>query len=186
MDVIQNGIQTGAWILVIVAVLVPVLAWFTQWLNYKLMPQQVSADGQDSMQGSMRTMNTIMPIFSAFLCVSFSMGIGIYWIAGAVIRCIQQVVINRRIAGMDADDLIKKSQEKQAKKKAKKGVPEQRVNQQARINVRNIQKPEKKTNTSEREIPDYYKKAENARPDSITARANMVRKFDEKNVKKKK
>ena len=185
-DVIQNGIQTGAWILVIVAVLVPVLAWFTQWLNYKLMPQQVSADGQDSMQGSMCTMNTIMPIFSAFLCVSFSMGIGIYWIAGAVIRCIQQVVINRRIAGMDADDLIKKSQEKQAKKKAKKGVPEQRVNQQARINVRNIQKPEKKTNTSEREIPDYYKKAENARPDSITARANMVRKFDEKNVKKKK
>ena len=43
-DVIQNGIQTGAWILVIVAILVPVLAWFTQWLNYKLMPQQVSAD----------------------------------------------------------------------------------------------------------------------------------------------
>ena len=64
-DVIQNGIQTGAWLLVIIAVLVPVLAWFTQWLNYKLMPQQASANGQDSMQSSMRTMNTIMPIFSA-------------------------------------------------------------------------------------------------------------------------
>ena len=142
-DVIQNGIQTGAWILVIVAILVPVLAWFTQWLNYKLMPQQVSADGQDSMQGSMRMMNTIMPVFSAFLCVSFSMGIGIYWIAGAVIRCIQQVVINRRISGMNAEELIKKSQEKQAKKKAKKGVPEKRVNQQARVNVRNIQNQDK-------------------------------------------
>ena len=185
-DVIQNGIQTGAWILVIVAILVPVLAWFTQWLNYKLMPQQVSADGQDSMQGSMRMMNTIMPVFSAFLCVSFSMGIGIYWIAGAVIRCIQQVVINRRISGMNAEELIKKSQEKQAKKKAKKGVPEKRVNQQARVNVRNIQNQDKKSSASEKEVPDYYKKAENARPDSITARANMVRKFDEKNNKKKK
>ena len=36
-----------------------------------------------------------------------------------------------------------------------------------------------------REVPDYYKAAENARPDSITARANMVRKFDEKNSKRR-
>jgi YidC/Oxa1 family membrane protein insertase len=186
-DVIQNGIQTGAWILVIVAVLVPVLAWFTQWLNYKLMPQQVtSADGQDSMQGSMRMMNTVMPVFSAIMCVSFSMGIGIYWIAGAVIRCIQQVVINRRIAGMNAEELIKKNQEKQEKKKAKKNVPQQHVNQQARVKVRNIQNQGNKKSASEKEVPDYYKNAENARPDSITARANMVRRFDEENSRKKK
>src|SRR5699024_483594 len=34
-DVIQSGIAAGTWLLVIAAVLVPVLAWFTQWLNYK-------------------------------------------------------------------------------------------------------------------------------------------------------
>ena len=42
-DVIQSGIAAGTWLLVIAAVLVPVLAWFTQWLNYKLMPQQSTA-----------------------------------------------------------------------------------------------------------------------------------------------
>ena len=41
-DVIKSGIETGTWILVFAAVLVPVLAWFTQWLNYKLMPQQAT------------------------------------------------------------------------------------------------------------------------------------------------
>lgn len=184
-DVITNGIKNGAWLLVIVAVLVPVLAWFTQWLNYKLMPQQsTSGNGQDSMQNSMKTMNTIMPIFSAFMCVSFSMGIGIYWIAGAVIRCIQQVIINRRIAGMDTEELIRKSQAKQAKKRAKKGLPESKITQQARTNVKKIREPEK-YNGSDKEAPDYYKNASNARPDSITAKANMVRQFDEKNRKKK-
>ncbi len=184
-DVITSGIKTGAWLLVIVAVLVPVLAWFTQWLNYKLMPQQ-STNGQDSMQNSMKTMNTIMPVFSAFMCISFSMGIGIYWIAGAVIRCIQQVIINRRIAGMDTEELIRKSQEKRAKKRAKKGLPESRITQQARTNVKKIREPEKYGKTvNDSDSPDYYKNAANARPDSITAKANLVRQFDEKNKRKK-
>lgn len=186
-DVIKNGIEAGTWILVIVAVLVPVLAWFTQWLNYKLMPQQTTGNPQqDSMQGSMKMMNTIMPIFSAFMCVTFSMGIGIYWIAGAVIRCIQQVVINRKIAGMDAEELVKKSQEKQAKKRAKKGLPEKKITQQARVNVRNIQEPNRGSRNNTNDSTEYYKNATNARPDSITAKANMVRQFDEKNNKKKK
>ena len=186
-DVIKNGIETHAWLLVIAAVLVPVLAWFTQWLNYKLMPQQATGNPQqDNMQGSMKMMNNIMPIFSAFMCVTFSMGIGIYWIAGAVIRCIQQVVINRKIAGMDAEELIKKNQEKQAKKRAKKGYPENRITQQARVNVKHIQDPAKNTGKENEKSVDYYKNAANARPDSITAKANMVRQFDEKNNKKKK
>ena len=47
-DVIKNGFSsisggtaTGVIILaLIIGILIPVLAWFTQWLNYKLMPQQ--------------------------------------------------------------------------------------------------------------------------------------------------
>ena len=108
-DVIQSSISTGAWLLLIAAILVPVLAWFTQWLNYKLMPQQATT-ADNPAGGSMKMMNMIMPIFSAFICVTLSMGIGIYWIAGAVIRCIQQVVINRRIAKMDAQELLQKNQ----------------------------------------------------------------------------
>ena len=184
-DVIQSGIAAGTWLLVIAAVLVPVLAWFTQWLNYKLMPQQsTAANPNDSMGRAMKMMNTIMPLFSAFICVTLSMGIAIYWIAGAVIRCIQQVVINRRIMKMDGAELIQKSQEKQEKKRAKKGLPQSKITNQAHVNVKNIKNYNNKNSASANEdSTGYYN--DNARPDSITAKANMVRQFDLKNSKKK-
>ena len=36
---VQSGWAAGSYLLVIAAVMIPVLAWFTQWLNYKLIPQ---------------------------------------------------------------------------------------------------------------------------------------------------
>lgn len=45
---------------------------------------------------------------------------GIYWIAGAVIRSIQQVVINKHIDKMDFDYIIEKNKDKAAKKMEKK------------------------------------------------------------------
>ncbi|MDO4617601.1 MAG: YidC/Oxa1 family membrane protein insertase [Lachnospiraceae bacterium] len=185
-DVIKEGWAAKSVFKIIAAVAVPVLAWFTQWLNYKLMPQSPAAAGNnanDPTAATMRSMGTTMPIFSAFLCISFSYGIGIYWIAGAVIRCIQQVVINRRIAQIDPEELVKKAQEKAAKKRAKKGEPEpSTVRKTASTSTRNVKNSHMKANIAD---VDYEANAENARPDSITARANMVKRFDEKNGKKK-
>lgn len=186
-DVIKDGLATKSVLLIIAAIAVPVLAWFTQWLNYKLMPQSPTTNNNnnqnDPMASSMKTMGVTMPLFSAFLCVTFSYGIGIYWIAGAVIRCIQQVVINRKIAQMDTEELIKKAQEKAAKKRAKKGEPEKKdIRKNASTNTRNVNNSHMKAQIAD---VDYAKHAENARPDSITARANMVKRFDEKNGKKK-
>ena len=80
MDVIREGMANGSALLIVGAILVPVLAWFTQWLNYKLMPQAPSSNNgnktANSMENSMKTMNTVMPVFSAFMCLSFSIGIG--------------------------------------------------------------------------------------------------------------
>ena len=43
---IKNGEATGLIIIaLLVGILIPVLAWFTQWLNYKLMPQQTTGEG---------------------------------------------------------------------------------------------------------------------------------------------
>ena len=119
MDLLQRGMQAGSVVMIILAVLVPVLAWFTQWLNYKLMPQSAMADDKNkkgNMESSMRMMNTFMPVVSAFMCLSFSIGIGIYWITGAVVRSIQQIVINRHMKAIDIDELIAKNQEKAARK----------------------------------------------------------------------
>ena len=48
-----------------------------------------------------------MPIFSAFICLTLSMGIGIYWIVGAIIRCIQQVIITRKIGKVDVEGILR-------------------------------------------------------------------------------
>lgn len=194
MDLLQRGMSAGSVFLIVMAVLVPVLAWFTQWMNYKLMPQAALADDKKKggMESSMRMMNTIMPIFSAFLCLSFSIGIGIYWIAGAVVRCIQQIVINRHMKSINVEELIEKNQEKANKKREKAGLPPQKITQQARQNVRNIgteeptAKETHKNKTDVSETTAYYKENTEYAPGSLAAKANMVRQFDEKNNKRKK
>ena len=194
MDLLQRGLQAGSVVMIILAVLVPVLAWFTQWLNYKLMPQSAMADNKKKkggMEASLRMMNTYMPIVSAFMCLSFSIGIGIYWITGALLRSIQQIVINRHMKAIDIDELIAKNQEKANKKREKAGLPPQKITQQARQNVRNIEfeeRAEKETQKNQPNVSEttaYYKENTEYAPGSLAAKANMVRQFDEKNKRKK-
>ena len=116
MDTITSSFATGNYLLLLGAVSIPVLAALTQWLNYKLMPQAANDDNKkknqsefaDSMQQSMKMMNTIMPIMSAWFCLTLPAGMGMYWVIGAVVRSIQQVLINKHIDKMDIDAEIKK------------------------------------------------------------------------------
>ena len=196
LAIIKSGMAQGGgagYLLVFSAVMVPILAWLTQWMNYKLMPQpQQAANSEPSaMEASMKSMNTFMPIMSAVFCFTFPVGIGIYWVIGAVIRCIQQLVINRKMEQMDMEELVRHNQEKMKKKMEKRGVSAQQINQQARMNARNIQAPDKTSGLSQEEkaaqrkkATEYYNNA-NVKPGSLAAKANMVKQFDEKNTKKK-
>lgn len=193
-----NQGNTAGYLLVFAAVMVPILAWFTQWLNYKLMPQPQTNSNEppSTMEASMKGMNTVMPIMSAIFCFSFPVGIGIYWIIGAVIRSVQQVVINKYMDKIDTEELIQKNQEKMKKKMEKRGMTAERINQQARMNVRNIQEPVRKPNTKPaltaeekaekvKKSTEYYNSS-NVKPGSLAAKANMVKQFDEKNKSRKK
>ncbi len=196
LAIIKSGMAQGGaagYLLVFSAAMVPILAWLTQWMNYKLMPQPKQAPNSEpsAMEASMKSMNTFMPIMSAVFCFSFPVGIGIYWVIGAVIRCIQQLVINRKMEQMDMEDLVRRNQEKMKKKMEKRGVSAQQINQQARMNARHIQAPDKTSGLSQEEkaaqrkkATEYYNNA-NVKPGSLAARANMVKQFDEKNAKKK-
>ena len=196
LAIIKSGMAQGGaagYLLVFSAAMVPILAWLTQWMNYKLMPQpQQAANSEPSaMEASMKSMNTFMPIMSAVFCFTFPVGIGIYWVVGAVIRCIQQLVINRKMEQMDMEELVRHNQEKMKKQMEKRGVSAQQINQQARMNARNIQAPDKTSGLSQEEkaaqrkkATEYYNNA-NVKPGSLAAKANMVKQFDEKNTKKK-
>ena len=188
---IRNAFAGGAIILAILALLIPILSAATQILNVKLMPQPAQSEEGGAMAGSMKTMNTIMPIMSAVFCFTFPIGIGIYWISSALVRSVQQVVINRHLDKMDMDELVKQNMKKLEEKRAKKGLPPQRITNQAHQSVRNINAPApvkgtdgKNSKDKARKIDQAYEKSRNAREGSITARANMVRDFNERNKKK--
>ena len=191
-SLIQSGWSTQHYLLILAAVLIPVLAWGTQVLNMKLVQtaSNTSNGTPSQMETTMKTMNTFMPLMTAFICFTFPVGIGIYWIIGAVIRSVQQVVINRHLNNMDMDDFIKKNKAKMDKKKAKLGVTSQNISQQAKMNVRNIEEPKRATiadkSKSVKNTASYTAEVPKTKPGSLASKANMVAQFDANNKGKKK
>ena len=184
-------IKTGSLILIIAALAIPLLSWATQMLNLKLMPQAAPSGNNDNnaMASSMKTMNTVMPLMSAFFCFTFPVGLGIYWIASAVVRSIQQLLINRHLNKMNIDDLVNENMRKMEAKRAKEGLPPQKITNQAHQSAKNINKVEKgMSGTDEanraKKVEEAYKNASHAKAGSITAKANLVRDFEERNKKK--
>lgn len=203
MDTITSSFASNNYLLLIGAVMIPVLAALTQWINYKLMPQAPSNDNSnakkgdmaDSMQQSMKMMNTVMPIMSAWFCLTLPAGMGLYWVIGAVVRSIQQIAINKHIDKMDVDAEIAKNIEKYNEKMKKKGIDPAKLNAAARTNTKNISSKTAYKNTASnkpaktaeekaaviKESTEYYNK--NAKPGSLAAKANMVKQYNEKNNK---
>lgn len=184
--IIGEAFRSGAFVLVIGALAIPVLSALTQWINTKLMPQPSSnSNGNettDSMAQSMKMMNTTMPLMSAFFCLTLPAGMGIYWIAGSVVRCIQQVAINKHIDRMNLDEMIAKNLEKNKDKLEKKKEQYARLTEYANQNTKNVDRYK-----SQAEKDAAYKAAmernSKAKPGSIAAKANMVRDYNERNNK---
>lgn len=192
---IQSGWSSHSYLLIIAAILIPVLAWATQVLNMKLIqtesnPANNGNGGSSTMEATMKSMNMIMPLFTAFICFTFPVGIGIYWIIGAVIRSVQQLIINRRLNNMDMDEFIRKNKEKMDKKRAKRGVTTQNISQQAKMSVRNIEEPKRKTiaekSNSVKNTSGYSTAVPKTKPGSLASKANMVARFDEEHKGKNK
>lgn len=175
LDLAKEAIANGAWLMVIAAVSIPVLSAVTQWINAKLMPQQTntSSNGNDTaaaMNQSLKTMNTIMPLMSAWFCFTFPSGMGLYWVAGSVVRSIQQIIVNKRMDKMDIDELLKKNEVKSAKKLEKLKENQEKLNAYSNMKTKNI-------NTN------YTSTGNTAKSGSMMSKANMVRDFNEKNNK---
>ena len=190
MYIIKSSFESKNYLLIIGAVMVPLLAAATQWLNTLFMPQNTKGGGDsDATQNMMKSMNVTMPLMSAFFCISLPCGMGLYWIAGAVIRCVEQVLINKRIDKMDFDAIIEKNMEK-AKLAESKSLSSSRVNSNrnsirdnASIATKNMDMPVNELSESEKnekleKAAEYAKKY--ARAGGIADKANMVRDYNER------
>ena len=175
------------------ALLIPLLAGLSQWFSAKLMESRnkvtMPNNDENPMANSMKIMNMIMPILSAVFCVSFPSCIGIYWITGSVVQIVQQIIINRYMDKINVEEMVKKNIEKANAKRAKKGLPPQKMVNSATTYAEQVKKAEEREarkgerDEKMKDSTEYYKNASENKPGSLAAKANMVKLYNEKNNK---
>ena len=172
--------------------ILPVLAGLSQWYSTRLMSSTQNLSDDNPSASMMKQMNIMMPLMSVFFCFTLPSGIGIYWIAQSVFMIIQQWIINRHLSNIDIDEMVKKNMEKANARRAKKGLPPQKITQSATVSLKQMQAEEakrekaleeKKARTAEqvKESTEYYNK--DPKPGSLAAKAAMVKKYNEKHNK---
>lgn len=182
---VKEAIADKNFLLLIGALMIPILAALSQWINTKLMPSTASSDSNnsdDTMAQSMKAMNTMMPLMSACFCLSLPVGMGIYWIAGAVVRSVQQVIINKQLDKIDFDAVIEKNKEKAKAKIQKQKEYVANLNNKANVSTRNINTTANSNNRDE-----AMRRANNnsnvSKSGSLAAKANKVKQYNERNNK---
>ena len=133
----------------------------------------------------------MMPLISAFFCLSLSSGLGLYWCLSSIIQGIQQIVINRHFRKIDMDELIQKNLEKaeaKAKKKREKnGVSGDVISSAANINAKKIDPYDPANNSNipktiseiaKMDVTDTAKKNKPA-ANSLASKAAAVSKYNE-------
>lgn len=174
------------------AILIPILSAASQWYSTKVMqasqpPQDPDAPGSSMM----KSMNVTMPIMSLIFCFTLPLVIGLYWVVSSVVQVVQQIVLNAYMKKVDVDELIRINVEKANKKRAKKGLPPNKVTtvaesmkalQEAEEREKRAQeKKAEKTKKLVEESTAYYN--QNAKPGSLASKVNMVQRYNEKHEK---
>lgn len=186
-NIIKENYKT-AFGVCIVAALIPIFSYLSQVISIKLTPTAANSSSgdnsqADAMERQMKMMNRVMPLFSLFLCFTVPVGLGIYWVMGAVIRAIQQVFLNKRFKKIDLDEIIEKNKEKAAKKAEKRGIRAQQISSMATMNTRSMSDKANIGNVANTSNDNSSTTPSAALAGSLTAKANMVREFNEKNNK---
>lgn len=183
-----------------ISVVIPILSIITQYISTKVSMagnSQTQSSSDNPTAQSMKTMNTVMPFVSGFMCLYFPIGVGIYWIAGNVFRIIQSLCINIYFGKIDMDEEIQKNVEKAKKRYEKMGMDSSTLEKAAKKRTSSIDTNKttssgknnqyskknnsinsnaRKTSTAEVKKPGNKKYKEG----SIAAYANMLGRDDSK------
>lgn len=169
------------------AILIPILSALFQWISVTITTKSQNQSMEDNpMASSMKVMNLTMPVMSGVLCFTLPAGLGLYWVCNSLFQIIQQVFVNMHLDKYDINDIIEVNVRKQNEARKKKGIPEAkavRITERANTNVKNIEGKKKENEEKIKESTDYYNKKA-SKPGSLSAKANMVKLYDERNNKK--
>ena len=176
-NMVTTSFDNHAYGAMVIALLIPLLSYGSQVLNLRLMPQ--SGGGDDQMAQQMRTMNMMMPLMSLFFTFVTPAGLGIYWIAGALVRTVQQFFLNKHFDKIDLDEIIEKNKEKAAQKAEKRGIRRSQITNAATISTKSFAEKAKVNSDDAEAIEKANAIRENARPGTMGAKANLVKRFNE-------
>lgn len=188
-----------------IAFLIPILAGVTQFISVKVSQAGMNQpDSDNPAAASMKMMTYFMPIMSAFLAISLPAGLGVYWIATAVIQTIQTIFINMYYDKIGTDAIVARNVEKRNKKRAKKGLPAENIVKGASVNTRNVnsnknssasasaeraKKLQEKKEANDKKIQELKAAAaasgKAAKPGSLADKVGMVSRYNEINDKRK-
>ena len=185
-ELLKEALAAALVIDVILAVIIPVLAGVTQFVSVKL--SQMGASGamlQDSdnpMVSSMKTMTYTMPLISVVFGFTLPAGLGLYWVASAAVRSIQQLAVNKYLKNKSVEDIIEENRKKAQKKREKKGTSAEEINRMATKSTRNAGVSASNKSAVDPEKEEKIKKAQelakSAKPGSLTSKANLVARYN--------
>jgi YidC/Oxa1 family membrane protein insertase len=185
-NIMKTSFADHAYLLVILALLFPICSYLSQVINMKV--AQVNNNmGDDAAARQMKTMNLMMPFMSLIFAFTVPLGLTIYWIAGAVVRTIQQIFLNKHFAKIDLDTIIDQNKEKAKKKAEKRGIRQAQIYNAANIRTRNANTMSGKANSVSNRSAEIEKANElrkKAKKGSMASKANMVSDYNSKNTKR--
>jgi YidC/Oxa1 family membrane protein insertase len=105
VDTPAQLVKSGMWF----AIIVPVLVWVSTIIYSKYTMAQTQAKQANSGQAAnaqseqtMKMMNTIFPVMTAFFSYTMPCGLALYWIFGNVIMMAQQIIVTKILEREDA------------------------------------------------------------------------------------
>ena len=181
-------------LLALIAISIPVLAGLSQWVSMKTAQSKSAnkAQEENQMMNQMNATMKIMPLFSVFMCFKMPLGLGLYWVVSAVVRWIQQVVINAILDRKPVEVMIQENAAKMEKKNSKKKVVDSKnVNSMATKYTKKIEEmkkqvyedAEKQQEREEKAKAKVQPKPMESKPKSLSAKANMVSDYNKRNNK---
>lgn len=179
-------------VLALIAISIPVLAGLSQWVSMKTAQSKSAnkAQEENQMMNQMNATMKIMPLFSVFMCFKMPLGLGLYWVVSAVVRWIQQVVINAILDRKPVEVMIQENAAKMEKKNSKKKVVDSKnVNSMATKYTKKIEEMKKQVYEDAEKQQEREEKAKvqpkpmESKPKSLSAKANMVSDYNKRNNK---
>ena len=136
-----ENFKSIGWLALIIPIAAGLFQFISSFLTQSMNPTPKNDDDENgAMFNSMKIMMMVFPLFSVWLCWSFPAGLGLYWIVGSVVMLIFQIVMYFYFKKVTIEDIINESKKKAQKKREKRGITANAINQAASVNTRNISK----------------------------------------------